>query len=165
VIRPRRLLPVLAGASLLVASLAGCAGTVSMDAAEDANDPVCANISVNLPQSVSGEQRRWTDAQATGAWGSPASVLLTCGVEVPGPTEEQCITLGGVDWIIDDSQAPRYTATTYGRVPAIQLFIDNETVSPNDVLDQFGTLIDRQIPPTAACISTETLLPDQTDQP
>ena len=39
-----------------------------------------------LPETVDGLERRETNAQATGAWGNPASVLLRCGVPTPGPT-------------------------------------------------------------------------------
>lgn len=51
---------------------------------------------------------RWTDAAAaTGSWGDPVSVLLSCGVTVPGPTAElQCVTLEGIDWLVDESEAP-----------------------------------------------------------
>ncbi len=64
-----------------------------MTPAADANDPVCAEVSVRLPDSVDGEPRRWTDAQATGAWGNPSVVLLTCGVEPPAPSTLACQTV------------------------------------------------------------------------
>jgi len=128
-----------------------------MTAAEDANDPLCAEVSVRLPDSVAGQDRRWTDAQSTGAWGDPASVLLSCGVPPPGPTEQQCITIDGVDWIVDDSQAPRYLVTTYGRTPAVQVFVDNEVVSPNEVLDSLSRAV-AVIAPTSECVSSSTLL-------
>ncbi len=134
----RRILAIAFAASVGLA-LSGCSTTVSMQPAEAANDPVCADVSVRLPGSLAGESRRWTDAQATGAWGEPAAVLLTCGVTPPGPTEARCITIGGVDWIVDESQAPRYLITTYGRTPAVEVFIDNEVVSSNDVLELAGT--------------------------
>ena len=159
--RVPRLLVSIAAAATLIISLAGCATTVSMDAAENANDPLCADVSVRLPGTVDGQERRWTDAQATGAWGDPASVLLTCGVTPPGPTESRCITIGGIDWIVDESEAPTYRVTTYGRTPAVEVYINNKTVSSNDVLDRLGTIISGAIPAESACISSESLLPDQ----
>ena len=83
-----RLFRTLAAGTVLAAvvALSACAGTVAMEAAPDANDPACADVSVRLPQTIAGQDRRWTDAQATGAWGDPAAVLLTCGVTVPGPS-------------------------------------------------------------------------------
>ncbi|MDZ8201976.1 DUF3515 family protein [Microbacterium sp. SSW1-59] len=149
----------LAAIAATAALLAGCtASTVSLDPAPDANDPLCADIIVRLPDAVDGQERRWTDAQATGAWGDPAAVLLTCGVTPPGPTEAQCIEIGGVDWIVDDSQEPNYLITTYGRTPAVQLFVDNERVSPNDVLAAMAPHV-VEFPQDAACVGTQTRLP------
>jgi hypothetical protein len=141
--------------------LTGCSTTVNLDPAEDAGDPACAEVSVRLPGSVADQPRRWTDAQGTGAWGDPASILLRCGVTPPGPTEAKCITVGGVDWIVDESEAPRYRVTSYGRVPAVELFIDNETVSSNDVLSQLGTAVASATTVQSECTLTETLLPEQ----
>jgi hypothetical protein len=141
-------------------ALAGCTSTVSLDPAEGANDPRCADVMVRLPDTVDGQQRRWTNAQATGAWGDPTAVILTCGVETPGPTEARCITLGGVDWIVDESEAPKYRITTYGRTPAVQVFLDNEIVSSNDVLDRLGAVIGAAIPPETECVAAEEVLPE-----
>lgn len=159
--RALRILTVVAAAGLLGAALAGCTSTVSMDAAEDAGNPLCADVTVRLPGTVDGQERRWTDAQATGAWGNPsAAILLTCGVTPPGPTEARCITIGGVDWVVDESEAPKYRITTYGRTPAIEVYLDNEVVSSNDVLDRLGTIISGTIPAETACVDAETVLPD-----
>lgn len=145
---------------LLMTAVAGCAPTVSMDGAEDANDPLCAEITVRLPGAVDGQQRRWTNAQATGAWGEPAAVLLTCGVTPPGPTEAKCITIGGVDWIVDESEAPTYRVTTYGRTPAVEVYIDNRDVSSNDVLDRLGPIIAGAIDAGSACVASDSALPE-----
>ena len=143
------------------AAMAGCATTVDLDPADGANDPACAEVTVRLPGTVADEPRRWTDAQATGAWGDPSVVLLRCGVTSPGPTEARCITLGGVDWIVDDSNAPVQRVTTYGRTPAVEVFVDNEVVSAGDVLTQLGqTAVAAGTTLERACTSTEDLLPD-----
>ena len=65
-------------------SLAGCAAIVPLEPAPDANNPGCAEVIVRLPERVAEQPQRETNAQATGAWGSPASILLHCGVSVPG---------------------------------------------------------------------------------
>jgi hypothetical protein len=155
-----RRLATLAAAAVVATALAGCTSTVSLDPAEGANDPRCADVMVRLPDSVDGQERRWTNAQATGAWGDPTAVILTCGVETPGPTEARCITLGGVDWIVDESEAPKYRITTYGRTPAVQVFLDNEIVSSNDVLERLGTIIGGTIPPEAECVAADEVLPE-----
>ena len=137
----------LATAALLLlgtALLAGCSTTVHMEPAADANNPLCADVTVGLrnADSIAGLDRRWTDAQATAAWGGPgadSAILLRCGVTVPGPTAElQCVTLEGVDWLVDATETPYLRLTTYGRDPAVQLYIDTGAVSSNDVISSRG---------------------------
>ncbi|MDQ0645340.1 DUF3515 family protein [Microbacterium murale] len=133
----------LAAAALLLlgtALLGGCSTTVHLEPADDANNPLCAEVSVGLQNvaSIADKDRRWTDAQATGAWGDPgepSAIILRCGVAVPAPTSElQCVTLEGVDWLVDASDTPFLRLTTYGRDPAVQLYIDTGAVSSNDVI-------------------------------
>jgi hypothetical protein len=140
------------GALTLLGSLAlsGCAATVSLEPGPDANDPLCAEVSAYLPQTVAGQERRWTDAQATGAWGDPTTILLTCGVTPPGPSELPCQTFDGVDWIIDDSEAPNYRLTTFGREPAVQVYLDYDVVSSADVLEKIAPLV-AKLPQTGEC--------------
>ena len=121
-----------------------------MTPADAANDPDCAAVTSRLglirDGDVDGQQRRWTDAQATGAWGdpdrpgTPTTVLLTCGVEVPGPSTLTCQRVGGVDWLMDDSEAPNYRFTTFGRDPAVEVYLDYDTVSGATVLDALSAL-------------------------
>lgn len=133
-------LPVAFAVLLAAGLLAGCASTVHLEPAEDANDPLCAEVTVGLQNagSVAGKDRRWTDAQATAAWGDEgeaSAVILRCGVAVPAPTSElQCVTLEGVDWLVDPSETPFLRLTTYGRDPAVQLYIDTTEISSNDVI-------------------------------
>jgi hypothetical protein len=140
---PRRSTALAIAAPLLlaVALLTGCTSTVSLQAAEDANDPACADLTVRLPDSVDGQPRRWTDAQATGAWGDPASVIITCGVPELGPTTLPCTPVNGVDWVIDDSDAPRYRVTTFDRTPAVEVYLDNDVVSSAQVLDRLSQVV------------------------
>lgn len=112
-----------------------------MQPADNANDPLCAEVTVRLPDTVSGQSRRWTDAQATGAWGSPTSVLLKCGLEAPGPTTIPCETVDGVDWLVDDSQAPNFRFTTFGRSPAVEVYLDYDIVGAPSVLDDLSNAV------------------------
>ncbi|WP_426183405.1 DUF3515 family protein [Microbacterium sp. TWP3-1-2b2] len=122
------------------ALLGGCSTTVHLEPAEDANNPLCAEVSVGLQNvgSIADKDRRWTDAQSTGAWGdsgASSAIILRCGVAVPAPTSElQCVTFEGVDWLVDASETPFLRLTTYGRDPAVQLYIDTGAVSSNDVI-------------------------------
>ena len=122
-------------------ALTGCASTVHLDPAPQANDPSCAEVTVRLPGELDDQPRRWTDAQATGAWGDPAAVLLSCGLEQTGPTTLPCQSVNGVDWVIDDADAPRYRVTSFGREPAVELYIDTEVVSSADVLDALSQIV------------------------
>lgn len=124
----RRLALVLAAVALAIALagvLSGCSPTVPMEPADDAANPACANISVELPELVDDVlEKRQTSAQATAAWGTPATVLFTCGVPVPPPSTLRCVTIGEVDWLVDDSEDSRGVFTTYGRDPAVQVVVD-----------------------------------------
>lgn len=155
-----RRLALITGAAMLLA-LTGCSSTVALTPAADANNPECAEVTVRLPKSVAGQDRRWTDAQATGAYGNDGktSVIVTCGVAVPGPTADlQCVTLEGIDWLVDESEAPRMRMTTYGRDPAVQVFVDTTIVSANDVLTSSGIVSGvRMIEPEGACTAPDEL--------
>lgn len=129
------------GALLLSLGLAGCSSTVSLQPSPAANDPACADVIVRLPDAVDGQERRWTDAQATAAWGSPATVFLTCGLDAIGPTTLPCQPANGVYWVIDDTDAPRYRLTTFGRTPAVELYLDNEKVSSAQVLETLSQAV------------------------
>lgn len=133
--------PAIAALLLLAAGLlGGCSATVHLEPAADANNPRCAEVTVGLKNAnaIADLDRRWTDAQATAAWGESganSAIILRCGVTVPGPTADlQCVTLEGVDWLVDASETPFLRLTTYGRDPAVQLFIDTQAVSSNDVI-------------------------------
>jgi hypothetical protein len=136
--------------------LTGCAAAVPMQPATDAVNPDCANVIVHLPETVAEQPSRETNAQATGAWGDPSAVLLTCGVEVPGPTTLPCLNINGIDWIEDDSDAPRYRYTTYGREPATEVFIDSELVSGTTTLVDLADAV-AYVPATSQCLDASDL--------
>ena len=144
--------------------LSGCAGAVTLDPAPAATDPSCADVVVRLPDSVADVDRRETDAQGTGAWGDPAAVLLRCGVQPYGPTTLPCDNVNGIDWIRDDSAAPTYTFTTYGRVPAVQVVVDSNAVSGTSALVDLGSAVGA-IPQTSACLDADDVLGTDTPTP
>jgi hypothetical protein len=144
----RLLVGAILGASIF--ALAGCAGIVPMQPAVDANNPACAPVIVRLPESVAEQKKRETNAQATGAWGEPATILLHCGVEIPGPSTLPCVEVNGIDWIEDDSQKPTYRYTTFGRTPAIEVVLDSEKVSGTTTLVDLAGAVEK-IPATNKC--------------
>ena len=129
----------------------GCSNTVALQPALDANNPDCANVTVRLPDRVEGQDRRWTDAQATGAWGNPVTIILTCGVEVPGPSTLPCFYLGGTDWIALPQQEGIQRVVTFGRDPLLKwrspvLGASNFA----SVLEGLGDLVDSALPAASA---------------
>jgi len=158
----RRVLATLATAAAGGALLAGCSGgTVSLQPAAAANDPACAAVSVRLPETVADQPRRDTDAQATAAWGDPASILLRCGIDPIGPTTLPCTTVNGVDWVADDSQAPLYRFISYGRVPTVEVVIDGDaSVSSSSALVDLALAVET-LPVERACTSATDMELDE----
>jgi hypothetical protein len=159
--RSRTSLRLLAAAVTGTAMLAfaGCSQAVPIETAPLASDPDCAAVVVRLPDTLAkdteAEQvKRETNAQGTGAWGEPASVILRCGAETPGPTTDRCVSVNGVDWIIDESQKPNYLFTTYGRTPAVEVLVDNDVVSGTTVITELAAAVSA-IPADGACTTLD----------
>ena len=116
---------------------------------------------VAMPEKLVGLQQRETTAQGTTAWGEPASVILKCGVTVQEPVSDPCAEVNGIDWVLRPKDAPEnsappvsasssaaagpenratgtWTATTYGRTPAIEVTFDADKVSSSTLLAQLG---------------------------
>lgn len=154
-----------------LATLTGCSGAVSLEPAAGSNDPDCAAVTVRLPDTVSDLVKRETTAQATGAWGNPAAVLLHCGVATPAPTTDTCVSVNDIDWVEDDSKAPIYSYTTYGRTPAVEVVIDSRSAS-STALDDLTAAVS-VIPQDKKCIGatevdqipTSTPAPESTQAP
>ncbi|PPF30913.1 DUF3515 domain-containing protein [Rathayibacter tritici] len=137
--------PLCAAGLVAVLALTACSPVVALDAADDSESVNCATISSRLPSGLidgaGGEiARRETNAQATAAWGSPAVVLLRCGLEPPA-IDPRCIEVNGIDWIPDDSDAPRYRFITFGRTPATEVIIDSEAISGSSVLVDLASAV------------------------
>ena len=142
----------LAVAALLTLVLGGCAGTVNLEAAEEANAVACAEISVRLPDTVGELDRRQTNAQATAAWGNPTAVIYRCGLPPIGPSDLPCFTIDGVDWLLDDSDAPRFAFVSYGRTPVTEVIVDNDVVSGPDALRTISAAV-AAIPAEQQCLA------------
>ena len=151
---------------LLLVLITACAPTVPLTPAANATDPKCAEIIVRLPKAVVDQPLRNTNAQATGAWGDPASVLLRCGVAQPAPSAS-CSTVNGIDWVVDISGSPRYVYTTWGRSPATQVVVDTELTQGQGaiILDALSNAVG-SIAQTKACTSRDPgFVPESTPTP
>ena len=138
---PSRSLGWASAVCLVAVGLGGCASTVPMKPAEDAANPACAGIVLRLPEIVADLPIRETNAQGTGAWGSPAQVLLRCGVPYAGPTDDVCVTFNDVDWTVDDSDPRWVEATTFGRDPITEVVIDAALEAPGRTLGDLADAV------------------------
>lgn len=136
-------------------ALTSCSPVVDVTAAQDAANPACAPMMVALPDSIGDAGLRKTNSQATAAWGDPSQVILRCGVNVPGPTTDRCVTVNDVDWVIKEGD-PAWTLTTYGREPATEILFDPNSISSATVLADLSAAA-AKIPATRNCVGQEEL--------
>lgn len=131
--RSLALLTVGVGIASLLSACATPAGTVSVQPAENASDPACASVVLNLPQEMTTGAtvlpKRVTSSQATGAWGSPTAVIMRCGVPEPAPSTATCTEISGVDWISVGEDESVFTFVTYGRTPAVEVTVDSNSIT------------------------------------
>lgn len=130
--------------------LSGCAATVNLEAAPDSNDPLCAEVMVRLPDVLGEHQQRPTNSQATAAWGDPTAVILRCGLEPVTVSTLPCVTAGGVDWLVDDAQAPNFRFISYARDPGVEVIVDSQVASGVTSLEQLARAVE-QIPASTIC--------------
>ena len=137
-------------AGFVLLALTGCAATVNLEPAEGSNDPACAEVMVRLPSQLGGLQERYTNAQATAAWGDPAAVLMRCGLEPVEVSALPCVTAGGIDWLVDDALAPSYRFISYARYPAVEVIVDSDSASGITSLEGLAAAVS-QLPATKFC--------------
>src|SRR5690625_5593332 len=131
-------------------TLTSCTSLVAdIEVAPDATNPECAEAMVALPEEIAGHERRRTDSQSTAAWGEPAVAVFRCGVEVSGPTTDECVGANGVDWVVRE-EGTNWRITTDGREPAMEVLFDGERVSSSSVMVDVGNAAAR-IPAEGGC--------------
>ncbi|WP_258802497.1 DUF3515 domain-containing protein [Pseudarthrobacter sp. NS4] len=158
--RPQLSLPAHAARMALIGALgvlplAACSPPVDVTAARDAANPACAPMMVALPDAIGDARLRKTNSQATAAWGDPSLVILRCGVNVPGPTTDRCVTVNGIDWVIKEGD-PVWTLTTYGREPATEILMDPNKISSATVLADLAVAAGK-VPAARNCVGQEEL--------
>jgi hypothetical protein len=136
-----RVLGILVGGTCVVSALTACTPVINLDAAPDANNPACAEVSVRLPDVVGDQARRSTNAQATAAWGNPSAVILRCGLPEVSVSKLPCVTAGDVDWLVDDSASPKYRFITFGRSPATEVIVDSTVISGVSALEGVASAV------------------------
>lgn len=110
-----------------------------------ASDPACARVAEHWPQQVAGQQPvpgAW-GSEAIAVWGDPP-IIARCGLPMPGPTTDDCLSVDGVDWVAqhrDDGMV----FVTYGRDPAVQVLVPSAYAPEPLLLPAFDQAA-RQIP-------------------
>lgn len=105
---------------------------------------------MRLPDVIGDQSKRATNAQATGAWGNPSSVILRCGLEPVTVSSLTCVTASEVDWVVDDSKSPSFRFITFGRSPATEVIVDSTAVAGVTALDAVAQAV-KNIPATKTC--------------
>lgn len=129
---------------LLLAAAAACAQPVGVDPAPSASEPVCAELLLDLPNELGGQERRSTTSQASRAWGDPA-IVLRCGVRPLPPTTDGCVALTTedgtkVDWVVtEDEQQARFV--TYGRLPAVEVTVPGEYAGDQTIMTELSAVV------------------------
>ncbi|MFF2245786.1 DUF3515 family protein [Arthrobacter sp. NPDC058130] len=136
-------------------TMTSCSPVVDVTPAKDAANAACAPMMLALPDAIGDAKLRKTNAQATAAWGDPSAVILRCGVNVPGPTTDRCVSVNGVDWVIKEGN-PVWTLTTFGREPATEILMDPDKISSATVLADLANAA-QKIPATRNCVGQEDL--------
>ena len=149
--RPLRLLATAATGIVLSA----CSPVVDVAPAKDAANAACAPMMVALPDAIGEAKLRKTNSQGTAAWGDPSLVILRCGVNVPGPTTDSCVSVNGVDWVIKEGD-PVWTLTTYGREPATEILMDPDRISSATVLADLAAAA-AKVPAARKCVGQADL--------
>lgn len=147
-------------ASASVLALSACSPAVDVTAAADAATPACAPMMVALPDKIGDAALRKTNSQATAAWGDPSQIILRCGVNVPGPTTDRCVSVNNIDWVIKEGN-PVYTLTTFGREPATEILVDPvkleaANISSATVLTELAAAVGK-IKASGKCVGQEDL--------
>ena len=153
---PPRSARALLAAAGLAAVLTGCTPAVTVDPAENAADPGCAPAMLAMPGAVGEHEQRETTSQATTAYGDPTAAVVRCGVAPPGPTTDVCSSVNDVDWLLrqDAEDGSRWTATTYGRDPAVEVVFDGTAVPSSTLLVELGSAVE-QIPAERRCLDLQ----------
>jgi hypothetical protein len=134
------LLAVVAALSV-VAFLLAQGRPVEVTVPDGGADPACAGMADRLPSLLLHQRRTATSASspAVAAWGDPA-IIWRCGVTPPGPTTKDCITVDGIDWVVD----PLDDGTgfvTYGRDPAVQVLVPDAYAPETFALTGLSTAV------------------------
>ncbi|MFF7971603.1 DUF3515 family protein [Streptomyces sp. NPDC007905] len=105
-------------------------------AAERASGAACAGLAGRWPARLDGHGREGVGVTGAEAWGGGA-VTARCGLTSPGPSLDPCVSVNGVDWLIEQAgsrQSGRKVLVSYGRDPAVEVTIAPGVRAVDEVL-------------------------------
>lgn len=119
-----------------------------------ADDPQCARIADHYPDRLAGNRRDPVTFDGLAVWGRGA-VQLRCGLEPPGPSTDLCVTVNGVDWVLQETRSRdgRQYLISYGRRPAVEVSMADSVTRTDAVLVEMSRLV-APVPQSAKCLST-----------
>jgi hypothetical protein len=103
----------------MLPALSGCGGGSTPAPAPGATGVACTTALKALPDYVLGKRRTSGDTAGTAEWGKPP-IRLECGLPEQPPTTLPCLSIDGIDWVIDDGGDP-LVFTAFGRSPTVQV--------------------------------------------
>ncbi|MFE9661758.1 DUF3515 family protein [Streptomyces sp. NPDC005955] len=116
----------------------------------------CGGVVDRAPNSLAGQPRKWTFNEGTVAWGRGGSVLR-CGVAELPPTPDLCVSVNGVDWVLDEERLDRdgvSVLTTYGRSPAVEFVHEGAKEEAAAALTDLADVV-RDLPRERKCIGLD----------
>ena len=112
-----------------------------------ADSTPCQALTAHWPSLVSSQPARAVSVQspAARAWGNPA-VIAICGYDAPAPSTLECLSVDGVDWLVQ-RRSDGVQFTTYGRSPAMDVLVPAAYAPEPLLLPAFGAAA-RSLPET-----------------
>lgn len=143
---------------------AAVAGVLVVDshrisAAPHADDPKCEKVISRAPDGIPGMSRDWAIGDAVASWGGRTAVLR-CGAEELAPNVNLCVTVDGVDWVLDETRLKKDGVSvlrTYGRSPAVEFTYSGSRSEVGGILTELNRAVD-WIPQKRRCIGLEDAL-------
>ncbi|MCW8384482.1 DUF3515 family protein [Streptomyces justiciae] len=115
-----------------------------IDSAPDAGNSKCSKVVDRSPDEVASEPRDWAIGEGVASWGD-RSTILRCGVDELAPTINLCVSIDGVDWVLDEKKLHATgvsVLTTYGRSPAIQITYSGNREDVGGILVELKDSVD-----------------------
>ena len=112
-----------------------------------ADSAPCQAFTALWPSLVSSQPARAVSVQSPAArvWGNPA-VIAICGYDAPAPSTLECLSVDGVDWLVQ-RRSDGVQFTTYGRSPAMDVLVPAAYAPEPLLLPAFGAAA-RSLPET-----------------